>query len=59
MNAFELALAVFGLGLLAWAIVGTKETIGSRLFGAAVGLIALLIAGFVAVLFGDHDRGRS
>jgi hypothetical protein len=59
MNAFELAIAVFGLALLAWAITSTRENVGSRLLGAVVGIAAVIIAVFAAILLQDQDRGRS
>jgi hypothetical protein len=31
MNTFEIAIAIFGVVLLAWTVTGTKETASSRL----------------------------
>ena len=63
MNTFEIAIAIFGLVLLAWAVTGTKETAGSRLLAIVISLIALTVAALAAIVFqvrvGDeHHRLR-
>ena len=56
MNTFEIAIAIFGLVLLAWAVTGTKETAGARLLGIVISLIALTVAALAAIVF--HGEGR-
>ena len=56
MNTFEIAIAIFGLVLLAWAVTGTKETAGSRLLAIVISLIALIVAALAAIVF--HGEGR-
>ena len=56
MNTFEIAIAIFGLVLLAWAVTGTKETAGSRLLAVVISLIALTVAALAAIVF--HGEGR-
>jgi hypothetical protein len=56
MNTFEIAIAIFGLVLLAGAITGTKETAGRRLLGVIISLIALTVAALAAIVF--HGEGR-
>ena len=56
MNTFEIALAIFGVVLLLWAVTGTKETAGSRLLAVVISLIALTIAALAAIVF--HGEGR-
>ena len=56
MNTFEIAIAIFGLVLLAWAVTGTKETAGARSLGIVISLIALTVAALAAIVF--HGDGR-
>jgi hypothetical protein len=56
MNTFEIAIAIFGLVLLAWAVTGTKETAGSRLLAIVISLTALTVAALAAIVF--HGEGR-
>jgi hypothetical protein len=56
MNTFEIAIAIFGLVLLAWAVTGTKETAGSRLLAIVISLIALTAAALAAIVFHEGRR---
>ena len=56
MKTFEIAIAIFGLVLLAGAATGSKETAGSRLLGVVISLIALIVAALAAIIF--HGGGR-
>ena len=56
MSTFEVAIAIFGVVLLALAVTGTKETAGTRLLAIVISLIALIIAGLAAVVFHEGRR---
>jgi hypothetical protein len=56
MATFEIAVAIFGLVLLAWAVTGTKETAGSRLLAIVISLIALIVAALAAIVFHEGRR---
>jgi hypothetical protein len=55
MTAIIIALVVFGLGLLFWAITASDAHPARRATGAGVGIIALLAAALLGVTH-DHDR---
>ena len=56
MNTVEIAIAIFGVVLLAWAVTGTKETAGTRLLAIVISLTALVVAGLAAIVFHDARR---
>jgi drug/metabolite transporter (DMT)-like permease len=56
MATFEIAVAILGVVLLAWAVAGTKETAGSRLLAIVISLTALVVAALAAIVF--HGEGR-
>ena len=56
MNTVEIAIAIFGLVLLAWAVTDTKQTAGTRLLAIVISLIALIVAALAAIVF--HGEGR-
>jgi hypothetical protein len=56
MNTFAIAIAIFGVVLLARAIISTKETAGSRLLYVVISLIALIVAALATIVF--HVGGR-
>jgi len=56
MNTVEIAIAIFGVVLLAWAVTGTKETAGTRLLAIVISLVALIVAGLVAIVFHEGRR---
>jgi hypothetical protein len=56
MNTFEIAIAIFGLVLLARAITGTKETAGIRLLAIVISLVALTVAALAAIVFHEGRR---
>jgi hypothetical protein len=56
MNTYEIAIAIFGLVLLAWAITGTKESAGIRLLAVVISLVALMVAVLATIVF--HGEGR-
>jgi hypothetical protein len=55
-TTIEVAIAIFGVVLLASAITGTKETAGARLLAVVISLTALTVAAVAAVVF--HGEGR-
>jgi hypothetical protein len=56
MDTFEIALAIFGVVLLMFAVTGTKETAGSRLLAVVISLIALTVAALAAIVFHEGRR---
>jgi hypothetical protein len=56
MNTVEIAIAIFGVVLLAWAVAGTKETAGTRLLAIVISLTALVVAGLAAIVFHEGRR---
>jgi hypothetical protein len=56
MNTYEIAIGIFGLVLLAWAITGTKESAGMRLLAIVISLIALTAAALAAIVFHEGRR---
>ena len=56
MNTYEIAISIFGLVLLAWAITGTKERAGIRLLAVVINLVALMVAVLATIIF--HGEGR-
>jgi hypothetical protein len=56
----ELAIAIFGLAPIFWAMTATDKSVSHRAAGAGVGLIALLIALLLRRSEDSHDwRDRS
>ena len=56
MNTVEIAIAIFGVVLLVWAVTGTKETAGTRLLAIVISLTALVVAGLAAIVFHEGRR---